>query len=110
MDTKTRVKKIKEKLFPAMSEEAERWLLIQFNEAVREAVDHAIDLIVLAAGTDPISKKLYQQGFAAAQEKAAGIADLWTNSKSCNADGTPCDHRREGAEIAERIRAMEPDK
>ncbi len=53
-------------------------------------------------------EEVERETWTAAREKAKGIAKLWQDSKTCNADGTPCDHQRQALEIAQCIGEMEP--
>ena len=45
---------------------------------------------------------------AAERERCAKVAEGWATSKTCNADGTPCEHKRTGGGIADAIRKVTP--
>lgn len=61
-------------------------------------------------GTKREEMKWVERGFASAREKAAGIAEtVWDHVPSEEYDFEP-GHVLTQKEIAERIRAMEPDK
>lgn len=98
---------VKLRIFEAVSEYAdalkdremayEKELKMRVEKAVREAKDARAEFF----GCKEAHEKSFNEGFAAAREKAAGIADRWANKLMAG---------NNSRKIAERIRAMEADK
>lgn len=109
MDTKTRAESILKTIKPLLPDEAwhgnhlrnlREFLTSQLDEAVKEA--EVVRVISLAER----DVQNFEDGFAAAREKAAGIAMTHFEQTEYH-DDTTCDC---GGVIAERIRAMRADK
>lgn len=75
-DARTRAEKIWNQIPRDLG--SERWieyLAKEISEAEREAVDQFIDRQVLAMEDEPSAKKIYEEGFHAARERAAELSE-----------------------------------